>query len=40
MVPYILRKLLPKKEKEERARPLQEVLKDITLTQWGLFFSG
>lgn len=40
MAPYFLRNLVPKKEKLERTRPLWEVLKSLTLIQWGFYFSG
>ena len=40
MTPYFLRNLIPKKEKVERTRPLLEVLRSLTLAQWGLFISG
>ncbi|KAF9646669.1 MFS general substrate transporter [Thelephora ganbajun] len=40
MTPYFLRNLIPKREKAEQSTPLWEVLKGLTWTQWGLFFSG
>ena len=40
MAPRFLRNLVPKREKVERARPLWEVLKSLTWTQWGLYISG
>ena len=40
MAPYFLGNLIPKKEKVERTRPLWEVLKGLTWSQWGLFLSG
>ena len=40
MAPYFLRNLVPRREKVERTKPLWEVLKTLTWTQWGLFISG
>ena len=40
MAPYFLRNLVPKREKVERTRSLWQVLRSLTWTQWGLFFSG
>lgn len=40
MAPYFLKNLVPKREKVERTRPLLEVLRSLTWTQWGLFLSG
>ena len=40
MLPYFLQNLVPKKEKLERTKPLWEVLKALTLIQWGFYFTG
>ncbi|KIM49920.1 hypothetical protein M413DRAFT_408326 [Hebeloma cylindrosporum] len=40
MAPYFLRNLLPKREKNDHARPLLTVLGELTFVQWALFFSG
>lgn len=40
MALYLLQNLVPKGEKVERTKPLWEDLKDLTWTQWGLFFTG
>lgn len=40
MAPYFLRNLVPKKEKVVHSRPLSIALREITFTQWCLFFSG
>jgi len=40
MLPYFLRNLVPKRDKVERSRPLREVVREITWTQWGLFWTG
>jgi len=39
-VPYFLRNLIPKREKRTEARPLLEVLAELTWVQWAQFFSG
>ena len=40
MAPYFLRNLLPKREKNDHARPLLTVLGELTAIQWALYFSG
>lgn len=40
MAPYFLQNLVPKREKAGRAKPLWEVLRSLTLSQWGLYLSG
>ncbi|KAF5317741.1 hypothetical protein D9619_012606 [Psilocybe cf. subviscida] len=39
-LPYFLRSLVPKKERRANARPLMVAVREITLVQWALFFSG
>ncbi|KAG6864480.1 hypothetical protein C0991_009229 [Blastosporella zonata] len=40
MAPYFLKNLVPRKEQRAEARPLLEVLREVTWVQWALFFSG
>lgn len=40
MAPYFLTNLIPRREKREAQRPLFQVLSELTITQWAMFFSG
>ncbi|KXN84179.1 hypothetical protein AN958_12915 [Leucoagaricus sp. SymC.cos] len=40
MVPYFLRNLIPKRETRANARPLLQVLAELTWVQWAHFFCG